>query len=79
MKQSRLDELMSKDKISNEELMEVLGAMFLSVSKHSNEVKNKLNELNSRIDYIEENIIKSLQNVPVFNVISDLEEDEPDD
>lgn len=78
MKQTRLDELMTKDNVTNEELMEVIGAMFLSMSKHSNDVKSKINELNSRIDYIEENILKSLQNVPVFNVISEMEEEEPD-
>ena len=67
------------DNVTNEELMEVIGAMFLSMSKHSNDVKSKINELNNRIDYIEENILKSLQNVPVFNVISEMEDDEPDD
>lgn len=79
MKQSRLDELMAKDEINNKELMEVIGSMFLSMSKHNNELKTKINDLNNRIDYIEESILKSLQNVPVFNVISDMEEDEPDD
>jgi len=79
MKQSRLDELMKKENISNEELLEVVGAMFVSMSKHFNEIKNKLNDTNEKLNYIEDNIGKSIQNIPIFNVISEMDEEEPDD
>lgn len=79
MKQSRLDELMKKEEINNQELMEVMGAMFLSMSKHLNELKTQVTDLNNRMAFIEENIRQTIQNIPVFNIISDMEEDEPDD
>ena len=34
MTQVRLEEILSKDNVSNEELGEILGDMFLSFSKH---------------------------------------------
>lgn len=79
MKQSRLDEILKKENVSNEELAEILGSMFVSVSKHMKEVKTKLEYLESKMNSIENIAEKTIQNVPVFGVITDFEDDEPDD
>ena len=39
MTQARLEEILSQDNVSNEEMSEILGDMFLSFSKHFKEIK----------------------------------------
>lgn len=53
MTESRLNELLNKSKnecISNEELFEVVAATLQSVSRHSKDIKAKLDELEKKID-----------------------------
>ena len=45
MTQARLEEILSQEKITNEEMGEMLGDMFLSFSKHFKEIKIQMNEL----------------------------------
>ena len=56
MTQVRLEEILSKDNITNEELGEILGDMFLSFSKHFKELKNQMSNLCEEIDELKKEI-----------------------
>ena len=56
MTQVRLEEILSKDNISNEELGEILGDMFVSFSKHFKELKNQMTNLCEEIDELKKEI-----------------------
>jgi len=56
MTQVRLEEILSKENISNEELGEILGDMFLSFSKHFKELKNQMNNLCEEMDELKKEI-----------------------
>ena len=58
MKQSRLDELMNKEQLSTTELGEICGSILQSLSRHSNDIKNKLKDLEK---YISLNLYPSLR------------------
>jgi polyhydroxyalkanoate synthesis regulator phasin len=49
MTQVRLEEILSKESVSNEELGEILGDLFLSFSKHFKDIKNQMNNLSEEI------------------------------
>ena len=49
MTQVRLEEILSKESVSNEELGEILGELFLSFSKHFKDIKNQMNNLSEEI------------------------------
>lgn len=75
MTQIRLEEILSKENISNEELAEILGDMFLSFSKHFKELKNQMNNLCEEMDGLKE--IQALEDKSSlgFGIILDDEED----
>ena len=80
MKQTRLDELMAKanqNEITISELAEICGSCLMSLSRHANEIKNRLNSIEKRMEELDNNMdsIKELSS-PVFGVISDMEEEE---
>lgn len=53
MTESRLNELLNKsktDSITNEELFEVLAATLQSVSRHSKDIKSKLDDIDKKIN-----------------------------
>lgn len=80
MKQSRLDELMKKAENENltiSELGEICGSILSSLSRHSNDIKSKLKDLEAKIDLYENKLNDIYKYQPVFNVITDME-DEPD-
>ena len=56
MTQIRLEEILSKDNVSNEELGEILGDLFLSFSKHFKDIKNKMNNLSEEIGDLKKEI-----------------------
>ncbi len=56
MTQVRLEEILSKDNVSNEELGEILGDMFLSFSKHFKELKNQMSNLCEEMDELKKEI-----------------------
>ena len=56
MTQVRLEEILSKDNISNEELGEILGDMFISFSKHFKELKNQMSNLCEEMDELKKEI-----------------------
>ena len=56
MTQVRLEEILSKENISNEELGEILGDMFISFSKHFKELKNQMSSLSEEIDNLKKEI-----------------------
>lgn len=56
MTQVRLEEILSKENISNEELGEILGDMFISFSKHFKELKNQMNSLCEEMDELKKEI-----------------------
>lgn len=76
MTQARLEEIMSQEKISNEEMSEILGDMFLSFSKHFKEIKNQMNVLCEEMDDLKKEI-QALENKSKlgFGVILEDEED----
>ena len=49
MTQIRLEEILSKGNVSNEELGEILGDLFISFSKHFKDIKNQMNNLSEEI------------------------------
>ena len=49
MTQIRLEEILSKDNVTNEELGEILGDLFISFSKHFKDIKNQMNNLSEEI------------------------------
>ena len=56
MTQARLEEILSQEKITNEEISEILGDMFLSFSKHFKEIKNQMNSLCDEMDSLKKEI-----------------------
>ena len=56
MTQARLEEILSQEKITNEEMGEILGDMFLSFSKHFKEIKNQMNSLCDEVDSLKKEI-----------------------
>lgn len=79
MKQTRLDEILAKgDSISIFELAEISGATLLSVSRHSTDLKQKVQLLEKKITDLEAKIKELDCNLnPAFGVIiEDIEEDE---
>ena len=56
MTQIRLEEILSKDSVSNEELGEILGDMFISFSKHFKEIKSQMNVLCEEMDELKKEI-----------------------
>ena len=56
MTQARLEEILSQEKITNEEMGEILGDMFLSFSKHFKEIKNQMNSLCDEVDRLKKEI-----------------------
>ena len=76
MTQARLEEILSQEKISNEEMSEILGDMFLSFSKHFKELKNQMNNLCEEMDSLKKEI-QALEDKSKlgFGIILDDEED----
>lgn len=56
MTQIRLEEILSKDNVSNEELGEILGDLFISFSKHFKDIKNQINNLSEEIGDLKKEI-----------------------
>ena len=56
MTQIRLEEILSKENISNEELGEILGDMFISFSKHFKELKNQMTNLCEEMNELKKEI-----------------------
>jgi hypothetical protein len=56
MTQIRLEEILSKDSVSNEELGEILGDMFISFSKHFKDIKNQMNNICEEMDGLKKEI-----------------------
>lgn len=56
MTQVRLEEILSKDNVSNEELGEILGDLFISFSKHFKDIKNQMNNLSEEIGDLKKEI-----------------------
>ena len=56
MTQARLEEILSQEKITNEEMSEILGDMFLSFSKHFKEIKNQMSDLCEEMDNLKKEI-----------------------
>ena len=56
MTQVRLEEILSKDNVSNEELGEIIGDLFLSFSKHFKDIKNQMNNLSEEIGDLKKEI-----------------------
>jgi hypothetical protein len=56
MTQIRLEEILSKDNVTNEELGEILGDLFLSFSKHFKDIKNQMNNLSEEIGDLKKEI-----------------------
>ena len=75
MTQARLEEILSQEKITNEEVGEILGDMFLSFSKHFKEIKSQMNDLCDEMDNLKKEIqaIEEKSNLG-FGII--LEDDE---
>ena len=76
MTQARLEEILSKESISNQEMGEILGDMFLSFSKHFKEIKSQMNYLCEEMD----NLKKEIQAIEEksqlgFGIILEDEED----
>lgn len=78
MKQSRLDQLLEKannNEISIAELTEICAATLQSVSRHSNDIKNKLDSLEKKIAQLETELNKISEFEPVFGVIDEMDDD----
>ena len=56
MTQARLEELLSKEDISNNEIAEILGDMFISSSKHFKELKGQVNSLTEQVEELKKEI-----------------------
>ncbi len=76
MTQVRLEEILSKDNVSNEELGEILGDMFISFSKHFKDLKNQISNLCEEMDELKKEI-QALENKSKlgFGIILEDEED----
>lgn len=76
MTQIRLEEILSKDSVSNEELGEILGDMFVSFSKHFKDIKNQMNNLCEEMDELKKEIQALEEKSQLgFGIILDDEED----
>ena len=79
MTESRLNELIEKsksEKVSNEEILEVMAATLQSVSRHSKEIKQRLDQLTDLLIEIKQDV--SIESSAVlFNGWGKIEE-EPD-
>lgn len=81
MKQTRLDELMlkcSKNELTINELGEICGALLQSFSRHSNDIKQKIFDIDKRIQALESKLEDAYRFQPAFGIISDMDEDQPD-
>lgn len=58
MTQVRLDEILSKENISNNEIAEILGDMFVSSSKHFKEIKGQIKTLTDEVEELKKEIQK---------------------
>ena len=56
MTQARLEEILSQENVSNEEISEILGDMFLSFSKHFKEIKSQMKVLCEEMDGLKKEI-----------------------
>ena len=56
MTQIRLEEILSKDNVTNEELGEILGDLFISFSKHFKDIKNQISNLSEEIGDLKKEI-----------------------
>jgi len=56
MTQIRLEEILSKDNVSNEELGEILGDLFISFSKHFKDIKIQMNNLSEEVGDLKKEI-----------------------
>ena len=56
MTQVRLEEILSKESVTNEELGEILGDLFISFSKHFKDIKNQMNNLSEEIGDLKKEI-----------------------
>ena len=76
MTQQRLEELLEKSDLTNQELAEILGATLLSVSKHSKEIKSALNAIDTKLEVIQKklDLLEEKSNFG-FGIIMDDEED----
>ena len=76
MTQQRLEELLEKSDLSNQELAESVGSTLLSVSKHSKEIKASLRFLENKLDLIQKklDLLEEKSNFG-FGIIMDDEED----
>jgi hypothetical protein len=76
MTQARLEEILSQEVISNENIAEITGDMFISFSKHFKEMKNQINFLCEEIDNLKKEIqvLENKSNLG-FGVILEDEED----
>lgn len=78
MKQSRLDELMvkaSSNEINMSELAEICGETLKSTSRHSNDIKNKLSDIEKKLAQIFSELNDIKNNQPSFGIIDDMEDD----
>jgi uncharacterized protein YukE len=76
MTQVRLEEILSKDNVSNEELGEILGDLFLSFSKHFKDIKNQMNNLSEEMDDLKKEIQELEEKSKLgFGIILEDEED----
>lgn len=76
MTQVRLEEILSKENISNEELGEIIGDMFISFSKHFKELKNQMSNLSEEIDELKKEIQELEDKSKLgFGIILENEED----
>ena len=75
MTQVRLEELLSKENISNNEIAEILGDMFLSFSKHFKDLKGQVNTLTEQVEELKKEIqeLESKSNLG-FGIILDEED-----
>ena len=75
MTQARLEELLSKEDISNNEIAEILGDMFISSSKHFKELKGQVNSLTEQVEELKKEIqeLESKSNLG-FGIILDEED-----
>jgi hypothetical protein len=76
MTQIRLEEILSKDNVTNEELGEILGDLFISFSKHFKDIKNQISNLSEEMDDLKKEI-QALENKSKlgFGIILEDEED----
>lgn len=76
MTQVRLEEILSKDNVSNEELGEILGDLFLSFSKHFKDIKNQMNNFSEEIGDLKKEIQELEEKSKLgFGIILEDEED----